>query len=197
MHSTFSDTDSPIKQFVRILLGIAMILIALTFMSQVSSGLASSDLIRIIISSLDDELLIALLLFAILTWVAHTSIAILLFWASLVHAGITADPALIVAAILGINLGNAISPIIMTWLQATPARRIVFGHAGIKLAGVILGFIFLSLIDGVIQRSSAHLDLIPDMRWINTQVASIGNDVLPETDASGDEIADLVIAHHS
>ena len=149
MHSIYSDTDSPLKQFGRIFLGIAMILIALTFMSQVSSALAASDLIRIIISSLGDELLIALLLFAILTWLAHSSIAILLFWASLVHAGITADPSLIVAAVLGINLGNTIPPIIMTWNQAATARRIVFGHGVIKLSGVILGFICLRLIDGV------------------------------------------------
>lgn len=149
LHSIYSDTDSPLKQFGRIFLGIAMILIALTFMSQVSSTLASSELIRIIISSLGDELLIALLLFAILTWLAHSSIAILLFWASLVHAGITSDPALIVAAVLGINLGNTIPPIIMTWNQASPARRIVFGHGVIKLAGVIAGFVFLRLIDGL------------------------------------------------
>jgi phosphate:Na+ symporter len=55
------------------------------------------------------------------------------------------------------------------------------------------------LSDGVsnaMESSSAHLDLISDMRWINTQVASIGYDVLPEKDASGDEIADLMIVHH-
>jgi len=149
LHSIYASSDSPLKQFGRILLGIAMILIALTFMSQVSSALAASDLIKLIISSLGDELLIALLLFAILTWLAHSSIAILLFWASLVHAGITSDPALIVAAVLGINLGNTIPPIIMTWNQAAPARRIVFGHGAFKLSGVILGFIFLSLIDGL------------------------------------------------
>ncbi len=149
LHSIYASSDSPMKQFGRIFLGIAMILIALTFMSQVSSGLAASDLIKLIISSLGDELLIALLLFAILTWLAHSSIAILLFWASLVHAGITSDPALIVAAVLGINLGNTIPPIIMTWNQAAPARRIVFGHGAFKLSGVILGFIFLRLIDGL------------------------------------------------
>jgi len=149
LHSIYSSSDSPLKQFGRILLGLAMILIALTFMSQVSSALAASDLIKTIISSLGDELLIAVLLFAILTWLAHSSIAILLFWASLVHAGITSDPALIVAAVLGINLGNTIPPIIMTWNQAAPARRIVFGHGAFKLSGVILGFIFLRLIDGL------------------------------------------------
>ena len=44
LHSIYSDTTSPLKQFGRIALGIAMILIALTFMSQVSSALAASAL---------------------------------------------------------------------------------------------------------------------------------------------------------
>ncbi len=149
LHSIYSDSDSPLKQVGRILLGIAMILIALTFMSQVSGALAASDLIRVVISSLGSELVIAVLLFAVLTWLAHSSIAILLFWASLVQAGITGDPALIVAAILGINLGNAIPPILMTWNAAPAARRVVFGNAGFKLFGVLLGFVLLRLVDGL------------------------------------------------
>ena len=147
LHAIYSDTNSPVKQYGRILLGLAMILVALTFMGQVSKGLAESELIRIIISSLGGELLMALLLFAILTWVAHSSIAILLFWASLVQVGITDNQALIVAAILGINLGNSIPPIIMCMNQEAPARRIVAGHAAIKLSGVVACFIFLRLID--------------------------------------------------
>ena len=149
LHSIYSDTDSPLKQFGRIALGIAMILIALTFMSQVSSALASSELIRIIVSSLGSELLIALLLFAILTWLAHSSIAILLFWGSLVQAGITTDPALILAAILGINVGNAIPPILMTWNQAAAARRIVIAHGAFKLIGVFICLVLLRLIAGL------------------------------------------------
>lgn len=149
LHAFFADTDSPFKQFGRISLGVAMILIALTFMSQVSSGLASSDLIRIIISSLGSELLLALLLFAILTWLAHSSIAILLFWASLVQAGVTTDPGLIMAALFGINLGNAVPPIVMTWNQAPPARRIVWGNAAFKLGGVAACFLALHWIKNV------------------------------------------------
>ena len=149
LHSIYADSDSPAKQYGRILLGIAMILIALTFMSQVSSALAESGLIRIVIMSLGNELIIALLLFAVLTWLAHSSIAILLFWASLVQAGITDNAALIVAAILGINVGNAIPPIVMSMNQAAPSRRIVVGHALIKLSGVLVCFVFLRLIDGL------------------------------------------------
>ena len=33
--------------------------------------------------------------------------------------------------------------------------------------------------------SSAHLDLISDLRWISTQISSIGYDVLPESDSPG------------
>jgi phosphate:Na+ symporter len=149
MHSIYSDSDSPFKQFGRICLGIAMILIALTFMSQVSAALAASSLIRAVISSLGDELFIAVLLFAILTWLAHSSIAILLFWASLVQAGITADPGLILAAVLGINLGNAAPPIVMTWHQAAPARRIVVGNGLFKLLGVLACFAGLRLVEGL------------------------------------------------
>jgi len=98
---------------------------------------------------LGDELFLAMLVFAILTWLAHSSIAILLFWASLVHAGITTDAALIVAGVLGINVGNAIPPIVMSMNQAAPARRIVVGHAAIKLSGVLICFICLRLIEGV------------------------------------------------
>ncbi|MDR2112950.1 MAG: Na/Pi cotransporter family protein [Candidatus Accumulibacter sp.] len=147
MHSIYSDTDSPFKQFGRVCLGIAMILIALTFMSQVSAALAASDLIRVLVSSLGDELFIAVLLFAIMTWLAHSSIAILLFWASLVQAGITADSGLILAAVLGINLGNAAPPIVMTWNQAAAARRIVVGNGLFKLTGVFACFAGLSLIE--------------------------------------------------
>ena len=147
LHSIYRETHSSLKQIGRILLGLAMILIALTFMGQVSNTLSSSELIKTIVSSLGDELFIALLLFSILTWLAHSSIAILLFWASLVQAGITTDPSLIMAAILGINLGNALPPIIMVWREGAPARRIVLGNALFKFLGVVLCFVLLNLIN--------------------------------------------------
>ncbi|MDR0378365.1 MAG: Na/Pi cotransporter family protein [Candidatus Accumulibacter sp.] len=151
LHSIYSDTESQLKQFGRIFLGIAMILIALTFMGQVSAALAESSLIRTVVSSLGGELLIAVLLFAILTWVAHSSIAILLFWASLVQAGITTDAGLILAAVLGINIGNAGPPLLLTWNQAATARRIVIGNGLFKLAGVFVCFAGIRLIEGLYE----------------------------------------------
>ena len=50
-------------------------------------------------------------------------------------------------------------------------------------------------VSNALASSSAHLDLISDMRWINTQVSSIAYDVLPETEDSGDENAEKLIVH--
>jgi phosphate:Na+ symporter len=50
-------------------------------------------------------------------------------------------------------------------------------------------------VSNAMESSSAHLDLIADMRWINTQLSSIAYDVLPETEGSGDEAAEKLIAH--
>ena len=50
-------------------------------------------------------------------------------------------------------------------------------------------------VSNALESSSAHLDLISDMRWINTQVASIGYDVLPASEDSGDEAAEQLISH--
>ena len=50
-------------------------------------------------------------------------------------------------------------------------------------------------ISNAMESSSAHLDLISDLRWINTQVASIGYDVLPVSESSGDTAAEQLISH--
>ena len=50
LHSIYRETHSSLKQVGRILLGLAMILIALTFMGQVSNTLSSSELIKTIVS---------------------------------------------------------------------------------------------------------------------------------------------------
>ena len=50
-------------------------------------------------------------------------------------------------------------------------------------------------VSNAMESSSAHLELIADLRWINTQVASIGYDALPASEDSGDEAAERLISH--
>ena len=143
VHSIYSESTSKGKQYGRIALGLGLVLIALTFMAQVSGELANSYTIMLIVSSLSDEPILAILVLAVLTWLAHSSIAILLFWASLVHTGIIPDGSLIVAAVLGINLGGGIPAVVLTWGQSPVARRIILGNALFRLIGVLIGLLFL------------------------------------------------------
>ena len=50
-------------------------------------------------------------------------------------------------------------------------------------------------VSNAMESSSAHLDLISELRWINTQIASIAYDVLPEAEAAGDMVAEKLIEH--
>ena len=154
LHAIGGKSNSTNKQHGRFALGLGLVMIALTFMGQVSGALASSNVIRTIIASLAGEPILAVLVLCVLTWLAHSSIAMLLFVASLADSAVVTDPQLIVAAVLGINLGGGIPAIILTLNQAPDAKKIVVGNALFRLLGVILAFLFLN-------RAAAAYTLLP------------------------------------
>lgn len=139
LHSFGNESRALCRQFGRFFLGLGMVLIALTFMSQASGELAASPTIAVIVRSLSGEPILATLTLATLTWLSHSSMAVLLFLASLAGSGIVRDAELIVACVLGINLGGGIPAIVMTMGQAAAARRIIWGNGLFRLLGVIAG----------------------------------------------------------
>ena len=147
---TFSGENNPkTKQHGRLLLGLGMVLIALTFMAQVSGALTSHPIVLQVVASLAGEPLLAVFILAVLTWLAHSSIAILVFLASLAAAGAVADPTLVAAAVLGINLGGGVPAVVLTWRQTPAARRIILGNALFRLAGVAVCLPFLDAAGGL------------------------------------------------
>lgn len=146
MHAVYSESNSKAKQHGRFVMGLGLVLAALSFMGRVSGELAGSHVVKFTVSSLSGEPVLAVLALAILTWLAHSSIAILLLLSSMVASGVVSDPQLIAAGILGINLGGGIPAVILTWRQAPAARRIIVGNALFRLVGVVAGLIFLGAI---------------------------------------------------
>lgn len=143
VHSLYENTRSKAKQNGRFILGLGLVLISLTFMSQVSSQLSSNATLRTVLSSLSGEPVLAVLVLAGLTWLAHSSISMLLFMASLADAGLVSDSAFFAAAVLGVNLGGAMPAIVLTWRQSAAARRIVAGNGLFRLIGVLAGLAFV------------------------------------------------------
>lgn len=103
-------------------------------------------------SSLSGEPVLAVLVLAGLTWLAHSSISMLLFMATLADAGLVSDSAFFAAAVLGVNLGGAMPAIVLTWRQSAAARRIVAGNGLFRLIGVATGLVFVDFVGQLFDR---------------------------------------------
>jgi phosphate:Na+ symporter len=131
----------------RILIGFGLMLLGLTIIAQASGQLRDSPLLHMVLSSLGSERvpLLAVLTAAAISWLAHSSLAIVLFVMSLASGG-AIDSKLAVALILGANLGGAIVPFAALSGSAVAARRVVLGNLIVRAGGVLAALPFVSLL---------------------------------------------------
>ena len=131
----------------RILIGFGLMLLGLTIIGQVSGQLRDSPILHLILSSLGSERvpLLAVLTGAAMTWLAHSSLAMVLFVMSLASGG-AIDGKLAVALILGANLGGAVVPFAALTGSAVAARRVVLGNLILRAGCVVLALPFVGLL---------------------------------------------------
>ena len=139
----------------RILIGFGLMLLGLTIIGQVSGQLRDSPILHLILSSLGSERvpLLAVLTAAAMTWLAHSSLAMVLFVMSLASGG-AIDGKLAVALILGANLGGAIVPFAALSGSAVAARRVVLGNLILRAGCVVLALPFVGLLAVTIAKLS-------------------------------------------
>ena len=77
-----------------------------------------------------------------MTWLAHSSLAMVLFVMSLAGGGVI-DGTLAVALVLGANLGGAIVPFVALSAPPVAARRVVLGNLLVRAAGVVVAIPFV------------------------------------------------------
>ncbi|WP_420549073.1 Na/Pi cotransporter family protein [Curvivirga sp.] len=143
----FTITTSQKKSNIgRIAIGLGIILLSLKSIVGVSEPLRNSETLVLVINALAGEPLVAVLLVALLTWAAHSSLAIVLLVCSMASTG--AIPVeLGMVLILGANLGGALPPIFATLYTSPAGRRVAIGNGIFKLLGCILIFPFLSIVE--------------------------------------------------
>jgi phosphate:Na+ symporter len=131
----------------RVLIGFGLMLLGLTVISQVATELRDSETLKLVLSSLGTEKIpvLAVLVAAAMTWLAHSSLAMVLFIMSLAGGGVI-DERLAVALVLGANLGGAIVPFVALSGSAAAARRVVLGNLLIRAACVIIAIPFTALL---------------------------------------------------
>jgi phosphate:Na+ symporter len=131
-----SSEKSKRRSLARAAIGLGLILLALKLIGQASVPLRESEVLSLIVQPLSDELLLAVFLTGLLTWIAHSSVAVVLFVMSLTALQVL-NMQLALAMVLGANLGGGIIPVIATLGEKPAGRRVALGNFMMRATGVL------------------------------------------------------------
>ncbi len=134
-----------IKNVGRILVGLALMLLALQLIRDAAEPLKESETLPLILGALDQDPFFAVLVAALLTWIAHSSLAVVLLVMSLTAGG-ALHLTLAFYLVLGANLGGTIAPLIATLRDNPDALRIPLGNLLVRLVGVCIAIPMLPFI---------------------------------------------------
>lgn len=124
------------KDFGRVLIGLALLLMALHQFVALLESYDNEPQLRMLLAALSTQPVLDVLLGALLTWAAHSSVAVVLLTISFAAQG-TVAPEAAFALVLGANLGTAINPVLEGVTGGDPAaRRLPLGNLFSRLIGV-------------------------------------------------------------
>ena len=141
--------DDRTKSGGRVAIGIGLMLLALFLIGGVSAALRESTVIKAMLGALGAEPVIAVIVAALITWLAHSSLAIVLFIMSLAATGAVAPP-LALALVLGANIGGSLAPYMALSASPVAARRVPLANLIARTLVAILTIPFLSVLPSLI-----------------------------------------------
>ena len=153
-------------QIGRISIGIGLIILALQMIMQAARPLTQGAGVKVIFGSLTGDPMLDLLIGALFTVLAWSSLAVVLLTAAFVASGvISAKVALFL--VLGANLGSAVVSLLATTGAGPAGRRVALGNLFFKVIGCI---IVIPLI-GWMEAGLAALDPDPQRLVVNFHTA--------------------------
>lgn len=158
--------ESQYKHVGRSLVGLALVLMSLSMIKGVAAPLGQSEAVKVLVEPLSNQLFLAILLAALLTWIVHSSLGMILIFMSFVAVG-TIPLHLGFALVLGANIGGAIAPVIMTLRDIPAGRRVPLGNLMIRGIGVLICLPLLSHVEPLI----AEIDADPARQLVNFHTA--------------------------
>jgi phosphate:Na+ symporter len=146
-------TNTRPRQLGRTAMGLGIMLLALKLIVSTAEPLRDSHVLHDVISSISGDALIAILIAALLTWLAHSSLAVVLLIMSLASTGAIPIEATF-ALVIGANIGGTIPPILATMAEGPEGRRVPIGNTAFKIIGGLLTLPFIGLIHPLITEIS-------------------------------------------
>lgn len=134
---------SRIKDLGRVSIGLGLMLLSLHILLDTLAPAEDAPGVRVLMAAVTGDPVLCILIGALLTWVAHSSVASVLLIMSLAYAHFF-TPYAALALVLGANLGSAINPVVEGARRDDPASyRLPLGNLANRIAGVVLVTPFL------------------------------------------------------
>jgi phosphate:Na+ symporter len=196
---TYSDAGRT-RDIGRLALGIGMMLLSLKLILAASLPMRESEIVQQIFSSLSNDLVLAVIVAAIVAWLAHSSLATVLLIITLASSEVL-EPNVTFAFVLGANIGGAIPPFIATLGASSTARRPPLGNLIFRVCGVLLVLPWLGwLSDWATQFDISNPRLIANFHMffnialaimflpLINRMANLTQRLLPDDDEESDEL---------
>lgn len=140
-----------IKDLGRVAIGLGLMLLSLHLLLNSLAPAEHATVMRDLFAAITGEPVLTLLIGALLTWAAHSSVAVILLTMSLAYSGLV-TPEASMALVLGANLGSAINPLVEGVGGGNPAhRRLPVGNLLTRVIGCLLFLPFLGPLANTMQ----------------------------------------------
>jgi phosphate:Na+ symporter len=126
----------------RILIGLGLMLLALRLITAATAPLRDASLFHAVLTAIGNEPVLAFITGAVLAWLCHSTLAVILLAASLLANG-SLELAGAISLILGVNCGGGLPAVTATSIQPPAARRVPVANLLCRalLAIGLLGFV--------------------------------------------------------
>lgn len=149
-------------QIGRIAIGVGLIILALQMILQAARPFTQAAGVQVIFGTLSGDPLLDLLIGAVFTLLAWSSLAIVLLTAAFVASGLIGLKVALYL-VLGANLGSGLIGLVATAGTSAAGRRVALGNLAFKVIGCALTVPLLSVIEGGL----ASLDPDPQRLVVN------------------------------
>lgn len=193
-----ADRTTTSRNAGRAAIGLGLMMLALQLIGHTMLPISHSPIIQQIFKTLTGDLLLDMALAALLTLLAHSSLAIVLLIVSLVGSE-SISPGLGFALVLGANLGSAMTPMLSSSGTGNAARRVPLANLIFKLSACVLVMPFLrylpewlALLDDDPARQMLHFHTLFNLATavlfigLTGPVAKLTERILPNSASSDD-----------
>jgi phosphate:Na+ symporter len=142
---------SRFKDVGRVSIGLGLMLLSLHILLDTLAPAENAPAVRVLLDAITGDPVLCILIGAVVTWAAHSSVATVLLIMSLAYAHFV-SPVAAFALVLGANLGSAINPLLEGAKRDNPASyRLPVGNLLNRIIGIALVLPFLKPISQHLQ----------------------------------------------